>query len=325
MKRVERLAYVTVAGVICNLMVWMSMEGCSGDTTGDAGDSGPDQTTDVGPDVAPDVTPDVAPDVGPDVISDAGPDVTEIIAFQQAYAAALCQRIGVCCYGAQLDASAPPAAVAACEAYAVSSKGGGFENAIGDLANNAALHSGNIAVNESAKASCLAGLATLSCPSITGTEYATVAQNCLGALTGTVPVGGGCHETVECNDGYCQANDGGAVDASAPGTCVALAGLGQPCNPIGNGNDQCMYRSWVGTTPLRCDIMETEAGTCNSFGTPTYTCTAKTGAGGGCFFEWECASEMCNDTCQCGTSGQSWTVIPSGFCPEYFGADSGLN
>jgi hypothetical protein len=319
MKRVERLAWVTVAGVLCNVMAWVSIEGCSGDNNSDAGDGGDaalDQTT---PDVGNDVSPDVATDVTPDVVKDAGPDVTAIVAFQQAYAAALCQRMSVCCYGAQLDASAPDAAIGTCEAFTTSAFGGGFENAIGDLATTSVLNSGNIVVNEPQRTNCLAALQTMSCPTISGTEYASLAQNCVGALSGTLPVGQPCGRSVECNNGYCLRDDAGV------GTCVAIATVGQACNPEGNGNDECMYRSWVGSTTARCDVTDTEAGTCNTFGTPSFKCTAKTANGGGCFYEWECASDTCSDSCTCTAATQAWTLVGTGVCPSYFGADSGLN
>ena len=248
MKRVERLAWVTVAGVLCNVMAWVSIDGGSGDNNGDAGDGGDaalDQTT---PDVGNDVSPDVATDVTPDVVKDAGPDVTAIVAFQQAYAAAFCQRMSVCCYGAQLDASAPDAAIGSCEAFTTSAFGGGFENAIGDLATTSVLNSGNIVVNEPQRTNCLAALQTMSCPTISGTEYASLAQNCVGALSGTLPVGQPCGRSVECNNGYCLRDDAGV------GTCVAIATVGQACNPEGNGNDECMYRSWAGSTTARCDV-----------------------------------------------------------------------
>src|SRR5262245_54726849 len=175
MKRFERLGWVSLAAVLCNAAVWMSIEGCGPDNNGDdAGDGQADQTSDVKLD-----------QIGPDVADGGGPDVTAVDAaaimqFQQEYAAALCKRMSSCCYGLQLEASAPDAPIQTVQSFATAPFGGGFENVIGDLDNPAVLNGGHIALNSTAKASCLAGLATLSCPTVSGSEYETLAQNCIG-------------------------------------------------------------------------------------------------------------------------------------------------
>ena len=325
MKRLERLGWVSVVALGCNVAAWTSIEGCGpGDDKSDAGDGSSDQTT---PDVKPDVSPDVA-DVNVGDVNDAGdadaPDVTEVVKFQQDYAAALCKRLSTCCYG-PVDASAPDAAVAACEANAMSANVGGIEFAIGELDRAATLNSGHITVNQTAATSCLAALSTLTCGQITGTEYSSMVKNCLGALSGTLNPGQGpCRGSVECNNGYCEPPDAG-FGPDASGTCVALSAVGQPCSPVGGGNDQCMYRGWLGSQQARCDIIETDdSGTCNTGpGTPTYKCTAKTAQGGDCTFEWECASNTCGDTCSCIAAGSTWTYPFFGVCPSYFGADAG--
>jgi hypothetical protein len=328
MNRFRHLGWVGMVAVACNAFAWTTLGGCSGDDNqGDAGDGSIDQTADTkANDVAVDNNvPDVGPDVSEGGPSDAGPDVTAIISFQQAYAQALCQRLSTCCYGAQLDASAPDAAIAACEANTESSTLGGIEYAIGEIGRSVTLHGGNIAVNETAATSCLAALQTLTCGQITGTEYTSMVKNCLGALSGTLSIGAsGCTGSVECNNGYCQAP---AADAGpdASGTCVALSTIGQDCNPVGGGNDDCMYRGWLGTQQARCDIVETTANTCASTGNPTFKCTAKTPDNGTCLYEWECANTTCGDSCECIPSSQTWTYPFFGVCPEYFGADSGLN
>jgi hypothetical protein len=303
----------------------MSIQGCGPDDNGkDAGDGSVDQTQ---PDAKPDVSPDAPNDVSDASTADA-PDVAEIVKFQQDYAAALCKRLSTCCYGAQLDAGAPDAAIATCEANAASANVGGIEFAIGELARQATLNSGHIVVNQTAVTSCLAALSTLTCGQISGTEYSTMAQNCLGALSGTLTAGQGpCRGSVECNNGYCQAPDGG-FGPDAGGTCVALSAVGQPCDPTGGGNDQCMYRGWLGTQQARCDIFETDntQNVCGQgTGTPTFKCTAKTAQNGACTFEWECASNTCGDTCTCIPAASKWTYPFVGVCPSYFGSDAGLN
>ncbi len=321
MKRSQRLTLVTVAFVGTNLAGWLTLEGCGPDNNGsDAGDSSVDQT---GPDVskADVITADVVNDTGqPDA---GGVDAAEIIAFQQQYAAAFCKRMGACCYGAQLDASAPDAALGKCESLIVSTASGGVENAVGDIADPQVINSGHIVVNETAKASCLADLATVSCPQITGTEYQALAQNCNSVLSGTQAPSQPCKRTVECNNGFCEypPADAGA-DASAK--CVALSGANQPCDPFGNGNEQCMYRGWLGSTQLRCDIAEYEAGTCAPYGTPTFVCTPKTANGGGCGYEWECATNNCSDTCDCQPANNTFTFPFVGTCNALF-PDAGLN
>lgn len=327
MKRLQRLGWLSVVAFGFNAMAWVGVEGCGpGDDNNDAGDGAVDQTT---PDAKADVGSDVGlPDVGKDQEagpSDAGADVTAVIAFQQAYAAALCKRLDKCCYGAQLDASAGDAGIAQCEANAISANVGGIEFAIGELDRQATLNSGHIDVNQTEATSCLAALSTLTCGQITGTEYTSMVKNCLGALTGNVPVGqAGCRGSVECNNGYCAPPDGG-FGPDASGTCVAIAAIGADCNPIGGGNDQCMYRSWLGTQQARCDLVETTATTCATTGTPTFKCTAKTADNSTCLFEWECSSDTCGDNCTCIPATSTWTYPFAGVCPNYFGADSGLN
>jgi len=325
MKRFARLGWVSVVVFGFNAFAWSTLEGCSGDDNGgDAGDANPDQT---GPDVKNDVVPqEGGQDVVQDVISeDAGPDVTAVLEFRQAYALALCKRLDTCCNVAQLDASAGDAGIAQCMANAESPNLGGIEFAIGEIGRSATLNSGHVVVDQTAATSCLADLATLPCGTITGSTYDTMAQNCLGALKGNVPVGSGpCYGSVECDNGYCQEPDGGfAPDAG--GKCVALSAQGQPCSPIGGGNDQCMYRGWLGTTQLRCDLTETEGNTCNTEAADaSFKCTAPTANGDGCLFEWECASGTCGDSCQCIPSSSTWTYPFFGVCPAYFGPDSGL-
>jgi hypothetical protein len=302
----------------------MSIEGCGpGDDNTDAGDSSVDQTSDGKADVSADVVNDVVNDV----TGDAGPDVADIVKFQHDYAAALCKRLGTCCYGAQLEAGAPDAAIATCEVNAMSATVGGIEFAIGELARPATLNSGHIVLNQTAATSCLAALSTLTCGQISGTEYTTMVKNCLGALSGTLNTNQGpCRGSVECNGGYCLPPDAGFGPDSG-GTCVALAGIGQACDPTGGGNDQCMYRGWLGTQQERCDIIETDdSGACGVTGaTPTYKCTAKTANGGDCTYEWECATTTCGDNCTCIPATSSWTYPFFGVCPSYFGADAGLN
>ena len=327
MKRFGRLAWVAVVAFGFNTLAWSTLEGCSGDDNKvDSGDGAVDQTN---PDAKADVAPDV--DGGGDVVTsdadadvEAGPDVKAIVDFQTAYAQALCERLASCCYGAQLDAGAPDAAIGTCETNAKSPNLGGIEFAIGEIGRPQVLNSGNINVNQTAATSCLAALQTLSCGQITGTEYAAMAQNCLGALSGKLDAGAtGCHGSVECNNGYCEPPDGGF--SNGPGTCVPIAAIGQACNPIGGGNDQCMYRGWLGTQQARCDTTETTANTCATTATgATFKCTAKTATGNTCLFEWECASNTCGDSCTCIANNQTWTYPFFGVCPAYFGDDAGL-
>jgi len=320
--KLSRLRWVGTGAVICSLVTLGTIEGCSGDdNNGDAGDSGNDGTSDTGKDIN---TQDVKNDVNEGGPTDAGPDVTEIVAFQHAISSAFCQRLGSCCYSTQLDAAAPDAAVASCIALVESPNGGGFENVVGDLADPLSLNSGHIVVDETAKTSCLAGLATMTCGSMTGTEYETLAKNCVGALHGSQAVGQNCRRTVECNNAFCSWGDAGSLAPDASGTCVPLSGSGGDCDPRGNGNDQCMYRSWGGTTPLRCDTVEGVPNTCGTTGNPTFKCTPKLANGTGCYYEWECQGACGGNNCTCQSAT---TAVPFPYdtvCPSYFGADSGL-
>ena len=313
MKRVERLAWLSVAVVACNGVLWTSVAGC-----------GPDNpNTDAGPDSMADTKTDGPTIDAPNDVSDGGSkdvaiDVKDLVDFQHNFATTYCQRIAKECWGAQFDAAAPDAAVAACADTIVTS-GGGLENAVYDLADPNALNGGHIHLNTTASASCLAGLSTMTLPAIPGTEYATLAQNCTGALTGDLANGQGCHETAECTTGFCSyAADAGAPDGS-PGACIATGATNAPCGSgRGAGNEECMHRSWNGTTQLRCDLTESDGGP------GTKVCTVKKANNSDCFYEWDCTTNTCDDNYKCNTSTTAWTYAYPGFCPAVFGPDSGL-
>jgi len=303
--------------VLGNLLVWTTVAGCGPDNGNpDAGDASPDQTTDVGMDTTNDVGNDVVGNDASDA-GEAGYDAAAVINFQQAYAAALCKAYGTYCFQAELDASLPSANLAFCEATVTGSGGGGPENVIGDLSTNGVIDSGTVFVDETAATSCLAGVMTMTLPNIPGSEYATIAQNCIGALSGSQASGQPCNATIECGDGFCAAGGdaGGKV-------CVPLSGLNGACGSFsGSGNDQCMYRGWTGSPQLRCDNVEPDGGA------PSNKCTAKLTQGSACYWEWDCQSDTCDNNDTCNTNSTAWTliVLGGGTCPLYFGADAGLN
>jgi len=316
MKRVERLAWLSVAVVAVNGLVWTSMVGCSGDTTTD--DGGPDSSGDtVVPDVTqPDVKNDVAtPDGGSD--GDAAFDSAPLTDFQQAYAAAFCKRIGTACFQEQLDAGVSDAALGACEQL-ITTSGGGIENAVYDLADPIALNGGHISINQTSASSCLAGLATMSLPTLSGTEYATLAENCTGALVGDLANGQGCHETAECSTGFCTYDKDAGVPDGSTGVCIPTGVSGASCGSLrGSGNEECMHRGWEGTTQLKCEVYTADGGV------GSLTCKTKSADGSYCVYEWECSTDTCDDNYTCNTASTAWTYLYAGQCPTYF-PDAGL-
>jgi hypothetical protein len=273
----------------------MSMVACNGDTTMDGG-----------PDVMNDNSvPDSAPDVVPLDASDAsdGDAGNPVVAFMQQETMAFCKRFQTCCNAAD----AGPFDYNQCLGVAH----GGWYGANASITAEI-LARGNVTVNQTSASSCLAGVATLSCPKIPASEVQTVTPNCYDAIVGTLTNGGACIDSTECQQGhYCKfaGVDGGTTDAgSAIGQCATLIAQGQPCGqalPYGDPNElstECEYKNWSPPGNF-CDYdtYPDAAG---------YTCQPLRANNASCFYPQECASGICgtigqncfNTTCTCLTT-----------------------
>jgi hypothetical protein len=272
---------------------------CGDDTvtqTGDAGDASTDTTADVKPDIGNDVGMDVAQDVaqdggsdvvdsGNDVVSDAPADYSAPLAFVTGVAAALCERIGACCFGA---------------ADAATFDNQGCINQVLPFGNNLSsyqyqlLVNGNVAFDPAKAQSCLTQISQINCTQnvITSAQATAIDTACFAALTGTVAVSNGCTGSIECVPGsFCDTPLGG--DA---GTCAALRGANQPCGDFipqdpGYSETACSYRG-SGNTGLYCHNADQITG--NPLDAGTWTCMAAGGAGAPCNVNVECTTNLCD-------------------------------
>jgi hypothetical protein len=279
------------------------MVGCSGDDNN--GDSGPDSPNDnTTPDVKDVVQPDVGDGGGPDVVTDGG---NPVLQFRVDLAKAFCNRFQTCCNG--LDAGLGTFDFNKCVQLATASAYNGSNSQLNSLEVQAR---NLVTLDQTAAASCLAGMATLSCPAVTSSEVTTATSNCFAATTGTLNAGQGCLASIECKAGnYCKfaGADGGKSDAGTQlGQCAALQGQGQACGqapPYGDPNftsDECEYKGWQ--PPQRfCDY--------DSYPDASgYSCQPLRANAAHCFNDDECSSGICgtygqdciNTQCTCNTT-----------------------
>ena len=309
-----------VVGVVAGFtsLATMLTVGCSGDDNNDGGtDSGPDVTTEGGKDVQNDV-------IGNDVTDGGGGDVDAgdpVAKFRDNTTNAFCAHFQTCCNG--LDAGTFD--MAHCLSAGPNSAWNGSNY---ELAKPGVLQRGNVTLNETAATSCLAGIATLSCPTITSSETLTATDNCYAATTGKLTVGSNCVASVECQPtAYCKfaGVDAGTTDGGiALGVCTALAGDGGACGaaPYGDPNflsNECAYKGWHSPAQF-CDY--------DSYPTGPYTCAPLRANGATCYFDNECASGICgttdqdclNTTCTCNTT-RDYTQ----FCRDFAIKDAGTD
>jgi hypothetical protein len=285
---------ITIVGVLAGVSTACAtmMIGCSGDNN--PNDGGPDSQADTTNDVKSDViiTPD-ASDSGD--AGDAGDGGDPISAFQMNLAKAFCGRFQSCCNG--LDAGLGTFDYNKCVSQATASA----YNGSGSEWNNAEIQKrGFVTLNSTAAASCIADMATLSCPAVTSSEVTTATANCYAAMIGTLNPGQGCVDSIECKQGnYCKfaGADGGKSDAGTQlGQCATLVAQGQPCGqapPYGDptfASNECEYKGWQPPANF-CDYDSfPDAG--------GYTCQPLRANTSSCFNDDECQSGIC------GTLGQ---------------------
>ncbi len=293
---------VMVMGIVAggtSVATMVTMVGCGDNTI--ITDAGPDGTTDTGLDVKADTIGNDASDAG-DANSD-GPNA--IAQFRTQVATGFCNHFQNCCN--TIDAG--PFNYAQCMQSATSSAWNGSN---GELSTAEVIARGNVTLNSTAAASCLAGLSTLSCPAITSSEVNTVTANCFAAAIGTLGVGADCVASIECQPTeYCQfaGIDAGKTDAgSTLGQCATLIAQGQPCGqapPYGAPaytSEECEYKGWQPPAHF-CDYDSfPDAG--------GYTCQPLRANSTPCFNDDECSSGICGTygqdcigtTCICSTT-----------------------
>jgi hypothetical protein len=281
--------------------------GCSGDDNAN-NDGGPDGNADSS--MMDTGRADVV-DSGPDVLSmdvssmDVDAGSCPVCKFRTDLAMAFCTRFQTCCN----NSDAGPFDLNKCLQTAALSAWNG-SNA--ELNNSEVLYGPNVTLDMTAAQSCLAGLQTLSCPTITSMEINTVTDNCYKAVVGKLANGGPCISSIECQPGkYCKFEgvDAGKSDGGQPlGQCADLIANGQKCGqapPYGDpvyAHAECAYKGWH-SPPSRCDY--------DSYPDQTgYVCAPLRTNGSVCFGDNECASGLCgnanqdciNTTCTCLTS-----------------------
>lgn len=138
-----------------------------------------------------------------------------------------------------------------------------------------------VAIDQAMATACVAGLATLSCPSIGTNEFKNVTLACSKAIVGKQVAGGPCLATIECApSSYCDP-DGG--------TCAPLLEAGAPCT----STEQCTYLGGPSTS-LFCNN-----GTCTAILASDSICTADNQCQSGICFQND-AGPNCNDAgCGC--------------------------
>jgi hypothetical protein len=271
-----------------------SDDGTGGVTTPDGG--GTDSSRDNNlPDTGPDLDGNTQ-DSGSDSGFDAG---LKLDTFAETIANELCNTLTRCCFGS--------ASVA--DGGAVD--GGhfnrgrcldlysdlGFENS---LLGSDALTKGNVTLDQSKGADCLAKLKALSC-SLTGAELKTARAACYGALAGKLTATQGCRGSIECAPGnFCLPDslDGGVgPDAGVIGKCAALRGSGGSCNIRDTTGDcadsNCIYNNSVSDSAEAEEACSYRGGgdtglRCNSYDPGGDVYRART--------DWTCQPTVANDT-----------------------------
>ena len=234
------------------------------------------------------------------------------LAYAQAQAAAQCVAFLNCCTGGldggtyNLDGCIQNTTVF------------GWEGTLpGDLA---VYSRGNVTLDQSQAASCIAAIKTFPCGTQTAAQAQAITSACEGVMQGKIPVGtGGCISSFECApNGFCDPT----VDG---GLCTALATQGQACNTKINSDvnpipdEMCSYLG-SSTPALFCDLI--------SAGPDAATCQPLLAAGANCvnattgyYDDMACVPPaQCGDNSQCG--GTASYPYPN-FCTFYTITDAG--
>jgi hypothetical protein len=252
----------------------------------------PDATTDGAADAkATDATTDGSTidgstDAGDGSVTDAEAGIDPaLLAFPTQLATAFCAKLAACCAG--LDAGVfDPAGCVATETpqgYSASLAGSaGF------------LDSGLLTLNATKAQACLADIAAVDCSAniLTTQGQISILNDCTEAIVGVLGVGSPCITSIECaTNEYCE------TDGGPQGQCMPLSGDGGSC-AFTNGNfgvseEACSFRR-SGNTDLRCANADLNTGT--AFDASTWVCGPVDSLGGGCNFNQDCVTQICDRT-----------------------------
>jgi hypothetical protein len=257
-------------------------------------DGGKDATTDQ---ITPDgPQPDVLVDTGVDGGggSDGGNNIQN---FRVQVAQAFCARFQNCCN----NVDAGPFDYSTCVAGIT--KSGVEGSSLGLPAE--VLNGPNVSLDMVEAQACLAGLATLSCPVVDTKEWKPLADHCMNAIVGSLPVNGQCIKPVECQKtAYCNyAVDAGKSDAGTSyGLCANLLQQGAKCGQSSfyysfnnlYSSEECGYKNW--SEPRFCNY-DTDPNAAGFF------CDKLRSNGTVCYGDNECATGLCVDVTDAGTCG----------------------
>jgi hypothetical protein len=298
-----------VAGVGCGASLLTI--GCSGDDSKvDGGDAKPDNTIIDSPS-------DVPTEAGPDRDAGSDGDATANCAaqFRVDLAKAICMRFQACCSNFDYNKCVNAATLT------------GWEYGNSDLSNPEILYGGNLICDTTAINQCIAGLATLSCPITSTSEFKPLTDNCFKAISGKLGAGANCLGSSECQSGmYCNtAVDAGTSDGGQQyGTCANILQLNAKCGqaPFGNtfSNVECAYKGWP--PPNRFCKYDSYP---NANG---YFCDNLRANGTTCYANYECQSGLCADVADAGTCSSSTCKCSSSkslfnFCKAFQIKDAG--
>jgi hypothetical protein len=274
----------------------------------DARDAGADvttQTNDGGEDAA-------KPDTGV-AFFDAGEAGITIGTFAREVATAVCQSFATCCV--------PPSGMVFDSEKCITTQSISNFNESVNLGD-----AGDLTLDQAKAQACLDDLATVDCPSSTGTQVVQQFSDCYQALVGTLGTGASCTDSIECGlSDFCDLPlDGGAV-----GTCQALRTTGGPCGDFGSQNtiqseQACSHRG-AGLNGLRCSNADLNTG--DPFpDAASWLCEPEVAAGSGCNLAVDCTTKLCdpganNNLFQCVNSKPY--VYPANCTPYYSAVDAG--
>jgi hypothetical protein len=196
--------------------------------------------------------------------------------FEKQVALALCNRMQGCCGqydGGTFDSNA-------CVSSVTKSGWEGFNAGL------AIPGVKNVMIDPGMAQACIAGLSTLTCPSIGSAEYKNVTLACSRAIVGTQTTGGDCVDSIECRPSdYCSFDpDGGK------GRCATLLEAGAGCN-----TDECSHINGP-NPPLFCG-----SHVCAGLRANDQTCLSDNECQSGICTELDAAPSCADAGCGCST------------------------
>ena len=150
---------------------------------------------------------------------------------------------------------------------------------------------GRITLDQVKADDCLKRVKALTCDT-PGTEFQAARTACFGAFTGTVAVGSGCADNIECAPGaYCRTADAGD---GGMGTCTDLVPTGGNCGSTGDptlAEQECSARQ--SGEPNHCAFYEFNTDTV--LDPSEWVCVPPENVGGRCVTNTWCQNSLCDD------------------------------